>query len=708
MTKNKYSNYWIDKDFFNPNTSHDDKNSKKSADLMALSSYKRAIGNFVNIVTNKNINVKFNTSGDSYTDGNTVTISSKINESDFDPIVGLALHEGSHIKLTDFSILKRLVAGDFEKPIDDIYVRTVRSKYDLTDWSDSIRYISGIVKNLLNVIEDRRIDNYIYTTAPGYKGYYHSMYKKYFHSNIIDKGLKSSEHRTSDWDSYMFRIINITNSNRDLDALPKLREIWNLIDIRNISRLKNTTDVYVMACEIFKIVEDSLPKPKTANKSQNQENEGGEGDEGGENESSGGESGEGGENESSENESSDNHSDDSKSGGCESKNDSNEGDYTDGDAEGEDSETNKTPVDSKRTQGKGDLSPRQKKMLENAIKKQKKFQDGEIAKKKVSKSDNKKIDVLSNAGIESKMAGDGYKSDKYWAKSEKTSVIVVRKLTKQLVESDILDITTNYSWSTDQNAEAVSKGITLGTMLGRRLKVRSEERSLTTPRMKSGKISGRLLHELGMGNTQIFDHTIINRHKPTLIHISIDASSSMSGTLWLNSQSSAVAIAKAASMTSNMDVVISYRGTKCDYSKTNPLVLIAYDSRVDKFSKIPQLFKHIRVSGCTPEGLCFEAIMDELATVNNNTDTFFINFSDGYPGFSNSDIDYCGLPAVEHTAKQVKKIVKSGVKVLSYFLHGGHADGVSERFKIMYGKTAKNVDVTNLLQLAKTLNKLFE
>ena len=27
-----------------------------------------------------------------------------------------------------------------------------------------------------------RIDNFIFTTSPGYKGYYHSMYDKYFYS----------------------------------------------------------------------------------------------------------------------------------------------------------------------------------------------------------------------------------------------------------------------------------------------------------------------------------------------------------------------------------------------------------------------------------------------------------------------------------------------------------------------------------------------
>ena len=44
------------------------------------------------------------------------------------------------------------------------------------------------------------------------------MYDKYFNSKIVDKGLQSSEYRDNDWDSYMFRIINITNKNRDLDV----------------------------------------------------------------------------------------------------------------------------------------------------------------------------------------------------------------------------------------------------------------------------------------------------------------------------------------------------------------------------------------------------------------------------------------------------------------------------------------------------------
>ena len=96
------------------------------------------------------------------------------------------------------------------------------------------------------------------------------------------------------------------------------------------------------------------------------------------------------------------------------------------------------------------------------------------------------------------------------------------------------------------------------------------------------------------------------------MHISIDASGSMSGQRWKNSQIAAVAIAKAASMTGNMDVIISYRSIYAsrdhDNSRYQPLMMIAYDSRKDKISKITSLFKHLHPGGSTPAGLCFEAI----------------------------------------------------------------------------------------------------
>jgi len=708
----KYSSYWLKDDLFNNNNVDGTSDKDKHSNLLTLASYKRAISNFVNIVTNDDIKVMFDERGtNSYTDGKTVTISANMDDTEFDPVVGLALHEASHIKLTDFSSLDKLRKHEFPQPITYDYLSHLEDKHQM-NYSSVRNWVSGVVKDLLNVIEDRRIDYYIYSTSPGYKGYYHSMYDKYFNDTIIDKGLKSSEYRENDWDSYMFRIINITNENRDLDALPKLRDVFNMIDLRNINRLQNTQQAFELACEIFKLIEDSLPSLQQQNQNQNQSGDG-ESDENQSEEGSG--SGSGGDN--SQTNGADNTKGPENDG--ESKQDSTDGDNTSGDAEGDDVKSGRSSYnpngaggdgsnnqisDTKAQRGDGSLSDRQKKQLEHAIKKQKKFQNGDTTKKKVSKTVNEKLETLAKAGIDEKLVGKDYSSNNYWKTNKPTPVIIVRNFTKGLVDSGAISMLS--SWYAEFNQEAITKGIQIGTMLGKRLKVRSEERSLTTPRMKNGKISGRLLHELGMGNVQIFDQIVVNKHKPALIHISIDASSSMGGKKWTNSQTAAVAIAKAASMTSNLDVIISYRAIQS--SPIQPLMLIAYDSRKDKLSKINQLFKYLNSAGTTPEGLCFESILDEIIKTNKGTDSYFINFSDGMPGFSNNDIEYSGEGAINHTASQVKKMRMAGVKVLSYFITEGYYGQRMDNFKKMYGKSSEEIDVTSLIPLTRTLNKLFE
>jgi len=709
----KYSSFWLKDDLFDDVDDGLNVVESKHSNLMALASYKKSIGNFVNIVTNQNIPVTFDVrGGDSYTDGNSVVISSKMGDKEFDSTVGLALHEGSHIKLTDFNTLS-VINNSIEVVVGSDYITHLMEKHSKDEW-ETKEYVKGIVKNLLNVIEDRRIDYYIYSTSPGYKGYYHAMYDKYFNSKIIDKGLKSSEYRELDWESYMFRIINITNENRDLDALPKLREVWNMMDLKNIQRLTTTDQCLILAGDIFKVIEDSLPAEQKPIESPNQQN-GGDGENDDE-QSEGNGTGGGGDNSET------NGTDNSEGNGGESKDGSNGTDDSKGDAEGDDvkkgskggynpngaggSGNDSQITDTKVTEGDGSLSDRQKKQLDNAIKKQQDFQNGDIKKKKVSKGESKKLDTLVKSGIEEKLAGKDYQSGRYYRTDKQTPVMVVRNYTKQLVDSDMISMLSTYSWGVERNEEAVQKGIVLGTVLGKKLKLRSEERSLVTPRMKNGKISGRLLHELGMGNVQIFDQTIINKHNPALVHISIDASSSMGGSKWTQTQTSAVAIAKAASMTSNLDVVISYRSIQHDHNLCQPLMLIAYDSRKDKFSKVQQLFKYLNPCGTTPEGLCFETVLDDIIKTNKGVDSYFINFSDGQPGFDNNDIYYTGENAVKHTAEQVRKMKMAGVKVMSYFISDyGYA---MDNFKAMYGKDAQRIDVTSLIPLAKTLNKMFE
>lgn len=698
--KNKYSSFWIDDSFFGGDV---DTTSENSTDIMRLVSYKRAVSNFVSIVTGQSIPVKFEQRGDSYTDGKTVTISSKINETDFDPIVGLALHEGSHVKLTDFDSIQYIIEGEYAK--NNLgnwaeYWVDLFNKHNPdvelgqnTNWHMDYflkKYVSPKIKDLVNVIEDRRIDHYIFTNAPGYKGYYQSLYDKFFNSKNIDKGLLSSEYRTNDWNSYFFRIINFINKNRDLNALPLLRQVWNMIDLKNISRLNNTMEVVDLAVEIFKLIEDSIPVD-------NGQGNGSESDTSNETEESQG--GGGGSTSGDEPESDCN----GGGGSGDSNNDSTEGDETDGDAEG--SEVQTSP-------GNGELSDRQKRLLDKAIEKQRKFLNGEVRKSNISKTDNAKVEAANEAGVESREVGSDYEQSYWSSRKGKTNVTVINKLTKKLINSGAFD---KYFLSPDTegyryegNRENVMKGVQLGTVLGKRLKVRSEERSLSTPRMKNGKISGRLLHELGMGNINVFEQTQIDKHKPAFIHISIDASGSMNGGAFEKTIISSVAIAKAASMTNNLDVAISFRTCSGDGNSNYPLMMTAYDSRVDKFSKITQLFPHINATGTTPEGLCFESIMNDILKVDKSVDTYFINFSDGAPWYSNKEIEYSGQQAVQHTAKQVKKMTNAGIKVLSFFITSSGHSSYLDNFKKMYGKTAEQISIDSLIPLARTLNKLFE
>ena len=80
------SSYWfddIDTDFSYK------VNNKRHVDHTKLAAAQRAIGNFVNIVTGKQIPVHFQNNDESYTDGKSVTIGSKIEDKNFDSTVGL-------------------------------------------------------------------------------------------------------------------------------------------------------------------------------------------------------------------------------------------------------------------------------------------------------------------------------------------------------------------------------------------------------------------------------------------------------------------------------------------------------------------------------------------------------------------------------------------------------------------------------------------
>ena len=649
---------------------------KKGKDLVALAGYKRAISNFVNIVTEDNIPVVFNSNDQSYTDGKKVVIGANIDDKKFDVAVGLALHEGSHIKMSDFDLLRNL---EYNIP-QEIY--EVAEKVGVNRMT-----VISTIKNILNYVEDRRIDSFIFRTSPGYKTYYHSMYDKYFYSNNVDKGLLSNEFRTETIESYMFRIINLHNKNRQLTALKGLKEIYETIDLGRIQRglMRDTNEAFNVACDVMSIILLSIDpiKPQPQNSDSDDEN------------------------------------DDSQEG-----NGSGEGN-TMSDEELQDMidnnqiQSSTTPDENQGNDDGSDsveLTERQKQMLKKHFEKQEKFLNGEVQKTKLNKKESQDIKAIDESGATYENVGNGVENDSWSGTISKgTKCLVVRKLTQGLIDSGQFGCASSYnqrSYSNEYgNYNFVQEGLRLGSMLGRKLQVRGEESQLKFTRQDSGKIDKRLISELGFGNSNVFSHTLTERYNKAYLHISVDASGSMGGKKWNKAMTSAVAMIKACDMAGNIDVVLSIRATHSkNHSQGVPMIMVAYDSRTDKLQKVKSLFSALDVSGTTPEGLCFEAIEKDLIPGNSNQDSYFINFSDGQPYYDNSEIYYSGERAQRHTKKMCDNMRAKGISVLSYFISDYEMSDDSydaKAFKSMYGKDAEFITPTNMMAVAKTMNKKF-
>ena len=685
--KTNYTNssYWLsdwDDDDIVTDTMNDVE--KKSHDLYKLASAKKAIANFVNIVTNDNINVKFNTRGNSYTDGKSVVIGANIVEpKDFDVAVGLALHEGSHIKLSNFDLLSDLYN------LIPTHITEGAIKKGITN-------SQSIIKDLWNYVEDRRIDQFVFNSAPGYRDYYRKMYDKYFNDKLIDKALLSDEYTTEDIESYMFRIINLHNKNTNLSKLKGLKEIYKIVNLKNILRLNDSQDTFKVALDIFRVIMANLNPSKIDDwddyESKSETPDGGESGDGSSDEGmsdadfndlleSIGESPIGG------------GSDDTPTDG----NSMDVSNIPDG-MSGEE-----TKDDSKSTSSV-QLTDRQKDLLKKKIEKQKKFMDGEISKKTVSKKNQETIEAIQESGSEVTNVGQNYEGG--WGQYKKgTECIVVKKLTQSLFENQAFPMTST-EWSTNTvrmfYQESVNKGIKLGTLLGKKLQVRGEDRSTVFNRQKIGKIDKRMISSLGFGNQNVFQFTELDSYKNANLHVSIDASGSMGGDKWDQTMVNVVALCKAVDMIQNLSIQVTFRTT----SNNLPYIVMAYDSRVDKFSKVKKMFGGLGPGGTTPEGLCFEAIMKNFLPSNTDMDSYFLNLSDGEPYFHGQNFYYSGKEAATHTRKMVKMLEGMGIKTLSYFIKG-HYDGGSSLFKTMYGNGAQDIDVTNANQISKTMNKLF-
>ena len=748
LTKKSASSYWYDEydtsyDYLDKYTdwaTTDYTAYKKTNDLYKLSSVRRAISNFVQIVTQKNIPVTFATKSDSKTDGERVILSADVDDN-FDVSVGLALHEGSHIVLSDFKLLKAmsevrdriywdkrgivdantkaveeglpLAYPDLDS-IDSVIKRTIANQSNYTTQLSEIYLSTGkigkfgiptnevidIISGLTNWVEDRRIDMFIYKSAPGYREYYTSMYEHYFNDKIVSKGIKSDEFTDEKFESYMFRIINLMNENTDLSKLKGLRAIYRLLKLNDVSRLKSSTDSLDLAIDIVAEILKYVPYNKEGDLNKEQSASG----------QSNGEQDEESQEGEGQGQSGDEKNDDSGNGIGMSPEGIN----------GEQSDSNSN-ADAAPTMGnvngKDMLSKSALQQLIKKIQKQKDFINGNIKKKNVTKTELDKLQDIQESGTELVRVGSEYERNGNRV-GKGVDCIVVKHLTDKLTESDDFPFT-NKDWQTRQPQrryeEEVRKGINSGILLGKKLQIRNESRETVFSRLKKGKIDGRMIASLGYDNENVFYTNEVDQFKKGNLHISVDYSGSMSGDKLRRAIISTVAIVKACQMARNINVQVSARSTDSGQRQL-PYIVMVYDSRKNSLKDFYKYMSMLQAHNTTPEGLCFEAIHKHLIPTTNDTDSYFLNFSDGQPCYSIShgtdDINYSGFAAAEHTNKQVKKMQASGINVLSYFITDMSEDRFErssdwEIFKKCYGKDAKYVNVENMLQVAKTMNELF-
>jgi hypothetical protein len=647
--KTKWSNssFWLDFE------SDEDRAGK--VDVVTLAGYKRAISNFVNIVTGKtDIHVKYNDNDMSYTDGKTVTISSKLKDGkSFDTTVGLALHEGSHCLLTDFKALHKWssLCNDYRKMV--------------------------LVKDIINVIEDRRIDSYIYKNAPGYRGYYDALYEEYFYSPSINNAIKYKLKSKPEIDNYMFHIINIANPNRDENALPGLKSIYDLIDLKNIDRLKSTTASIELAGEVYELLSKLVEEHKQNDLPDNDQDA----------ESNMLTSGE----------------------GIESDEDS------DNDSDEESNET-LTPKErrAKEKAEKEAAKQEQKefkdiqKNLDNDIKKQKDFINGNIKKGKIQKTQAKQVEAMTSNDVYVENVGKVMHENGTIYKNSSVNALVVNGITSTILESGLVSGHYSTHWKDKDSTQAVTEGMQLGILLGKKLKTRDEERVLKTTRCANGSIDKRLIAELGFGAENVFSQIVHYTVKPVYVHLTIDASGSMSGNNWNKSLKTAVAIAKACSMVSNIHVCIDIRGEAHSMYGT-PLTWVVYDSKKNNMNHILKHFPMLRATSSTPESLCYEAIRKQVIKNANGKDAYLITFSDGEPNFYGNNYQYSGEAAYIHCRNQVNAFKQSNIHVLAYFVSDYRADSYYNKvFKGMYGANSAYIDTTQLNTLSRSINSMFE
>lgn len=529
-----------------------------------------------------------------------------------------------------------------EDPESLVPTRLWEKAVDQGEDEDWIRYA---IKTITNVVEDRRIDDLTFEGRPGWRKYLLFRYNFWYFSEKINEQLQEAEDEMPEkWGAYMFHIANLHNPEVNLDALDALEDINDAMNMQNIDRLDNIRESFKVACDIFELVLDAVEEPMENFEKQPQ-------------------------------------------------------------ACGDDGEQEMETVG---IEGAGEEA-------EEDFNAQLDMIHGDEDKEELDEGTAQEIDLKENDDVEDVEVGgshgdeanntDGAGGDGMISGSGRigrTDCRVIKRVTKDMISQSMFCL-----HRTSQYAPAVREGKNQGRLLAKRLKIRDEQREWTSTRKKRGKLSGALLAEIGF-NENLFEQKHTEEYEDAFLHMSLDASGSMSGDKWEEAITCAMAIATACDIIGNVQCQISARFTSGSRgyraSAVKPAIAILYDSREESHREAESKLPHAAAGGSTPEGLCYEAVMEQILRSSAGKDAYFVNFSDGMPNFSNKNVNYGSSNAFRHTANQVRKMERFGdINVLSYYIGSGNGD---EDFRKMYGNNSEFIDVTDIGSVARTLNSM--
>ncbi len=378
------------------------------------------------------------------------------------------------------------------------------------------------------------------------------------------------------------------------------------------------------------------------------------------------------------------------------------------------------------------LTKKAEREAEKDFEHQKEFLNGEIEKELVSERDNAQLELLEKSKakfipVECRdTLGNLIKIDVLSIEHIPIELFTADPESKDSEETQILNKIGNnqlfnYIFSRyigRSNHKIIEDGIKLGKLLGSKLKIRTEERVLKTTRQAGGKIDKRIIHLASADIENIFCSMRTSQFNKVVMHISIDASGSMSGSKFEKALQTAAAICSAADVVKNIEVTVSVRTTTAAYNVETkkvrrrarssrrygyspskivtkstsvdriqwPTVVTIYNSKKDKLNKITKVWPWLTAGGSTPESITYEAERKLMSRPALGTDAYFITITDGAPadsgigknekdepvswGFDDTQkAESAGrIDAVAHTRFQVNQMNKDGVATMAFFV----------------------------------------